>query len=100
MGAPISPDTRRLGGSQLLEAQLRGAEPTSEDVIGHEGTRYGAGIVSDSDGTLWHGGEYGGFHTVLSVLPGLQRAVVVSCNLFDTDVAALSESMTEIWRTA
>jgi CubicO group peptidase (beta-lactamase class C family) len=47
----------RLGGSQLLEAQLRGAEPTSEDVIGHEGTRYGAGIVSDSDGTLWHGGE-------------------------------------------
>ena len=77
---------------------MRGAEPTSEDVIGHEGTRYGAGIVSDSDGTLWHGGEYGGFHTVLSVLPGLQRAVVVSCNLFDTDVAALSESLTEIWR--
>ena len=89
----------RLGGSQLLKAQLRGAEPTGEDAIGHEGTRYGAGIISDSDGTLWHNGEYSGFHTEFSVLPGLQRAVVVSCNLFDTDAAALSESLTEIWRT-
>ena len=78
---------------------MRGAEPRSEDAIGHEGSRYGAGIISDSDGTLWHNGGYGGFHTEFSVLPGLQRAVAVSCNLLDTDAAALSESLTEIWRT-
>jgi hypothetical protein len=89
----------RLGGSQLLQTQLRGAEPRSEDAIGHEGSRYGAGIIFRLRRHLvaqrWvrrhpHG---------VSVLPGLQRAIAVSCNLFDTDAASLSESLTEIWRT-
>jgi CubicO group peptidase (beta-lactamase class C family) len=93
----------KVGGTQLLNTQLKGA-PLTGDLgaagIGHEGSRYGAGIISDSDSTLWHSGEYGGFHTQFLVLPGRHRSLAVSCNLDDADDAALGQSLTEIWRTS
>jgi len=94
--------TGRVGGKELLKEQLAGAElmdPADTTVSGPGGSRYGAGIVSDPDGTLWHDGDYGGFHSEFFVLPDRQRAIAVACNSSGTNIAALRESLTEIWQT-
>jgi CubicO group peptidase (beta-lactamase class C family) len=86
--------TGKLGGAALLHAQLAHAV----DIGDGDGTRYGAGMFIPSDGSLVHGGEYGGFHTLLRVSPDRQQELVVACNLFDADIEAIGEKLGALWQ--
>ena len=79
----------RAGVGELFPDAQRSVRPPGG--LGQRGTAGMAGLQRWSAGTCTN--------TEFSVLPGLQRALAVSCNLYDTDAAGLSESLTEIWRT-
>lgn len=85
---------KTVGGATLNKRQLAGAEPT-----GVEDSRYGAGIYAYPDGTLRHGGEYGGFHTVFVVSADRTRALAIACNLAELDASALGNELQSIWLT-
>nr|WP_099039901.1 serine hydrolase [Mycobacterium neglectum] len=84
--------TGKVGGQDLLEAQLAGAADT-----GGDGDRYGAGIFILSDGSLDHDGSWAGFVTAFHVSADRTTAVAVSCNTDTQDPGAIAEELEGIW---
>ncbi len=82
--------TGRVGGSELLDAQLAGAVPTGHD-------RYGAGIYLMADGSLDHDGIWAGFVTAFRVSKDRTTTIAVSCNTDKQDPEALAASLGRIW---
>ncbi|WP_231639691.1 serine hydrolase domain-containing protein [Mycobacterium sp. Marseille-P9652] len=82
--------TGRVGGSELLEAQLAGAVPTGPD-------RYGAGIYLMADGSLDHDGIWSGFVTAFRVSKDRATSVAVSCNTDKQDAEALAGALAAVW---
>jgi CubicO group peptidase (beta-lactamase class C family) len=82
--------TGRLGGSQLLEAQL-----STTTAAGSHGDRYGAGILVTRDGALTHTGAWAGFTTTFDVSADHRVAVAVSCNGMDDRSRSGIETMIE-----
>ena len=66
--------TGRVGGDELLAAQLEGAADAGD------GLRYGAGIFAQRDGSLWHRGQWAGFLSEFWVSADRRTAVAVTCN--------------------
>jgi hypothetical protein len=58
---------------------------------------YGAGISTLTDGSLFHGGTYGGFHTWLSISPDRSTAIAVACNLYDINIETVAENLQPVW---
>ncbi|WP_448640778.1 serine hydrolase domain-containing protein [Geodermatophilus sp. URMC 63] len=91
--------TGRLGGGQLLDAQLN-----TTTAAGSDGDRYAAGIVITRDGALTHNGFWAGFTTAFDVSADRRTAVTVSCNGIDPrsgpDIEAMIEELRVDWFTA
>jgi CubicO group peptidase (beta-lactamase class C family) len=85
--------TGRVGGSQLLDAQLSGAVPTEPDGA----DRYGAGIYLRANGTLDHNGAWGGFVTAFRVAKDRMTSLAISCNTDEQDPEALADSLAKLW---
>jgi CubicO group peptidase (beta-lactamase class C family) len=85
--------TGKVGGQNLLDAQLAGAvetEPGGEE-------RYGAGISLYADGKLGHGGDWAGFVTAFRISTDRHMSVAVSCNTDSRDPKAIAESLGHLW---
>jgi CubicO group peptidase (beta-lactamase class C family) len=85
--------TGRVGGEELLEAQLADAVPAGPG-------GYGAGIVLFADGGLWHGGEWAGQIADFSVSPDRSVSVAVACNSFagsTTDLEHIASNLRALW---
>ena len=67
--------TGAVGGASLLKAQVANAVDSKID-----GKSYGAGIVVEPGGSLWHNGEWGAFHTVFTISPDRSKAIAIACN--------------------
>jgi CubicO group peptidase (beta-lactamase class C family) len=91
--------TGRLGGSQLVDAQLRGTTPT-----GPGGDRYAAGIIVTPDGALTHTGDWAGFLTTFHVAADRRIAVAVTCNHVDnrppSDIEEITDQLQAEWAEA
>jgi hypothetical protein len=91
--------TGHLGGSQLVDAQLRGTTPT-----GPGGDRYAAGIIVTPDGALTHTGDWAGFLTTFHVAADRRIAVAVSCNHVDnrppSDIEEITDQLQAEWAEA
>jgi CubicO group peptidase (beta-lactamase class C family) len=85
--------TGAVGGKALLKAQLEGAVPTGES----PGSKYGAGIVVDSQGTLSHTGEWAGYVTSFSITADRSTAIAVSCNAAESSIVAIAARLQDIW---
>jgi CubicO group peptidase (beta-lactamase class C family) len=85
--------TGRVGGAELLRAQLTGAVPTEPG--GRD--KYGAGIYLLANGTLDHDGAWGGFVTAFRVSQDRTTALAVSCNTDKHDPEALADSLAKLW---
>ena len=89
----------RVGGPAVQRAQLSGAVSTT---LGQsnpsESEVYGAGIIKLTDGSLVHGGTYGGFHTWLGISPDRGTALAVACNLYDINIEAVAENLQAVWK--
>jgi CubicO group peptidase (beta-lactamase class C family) len=85
--------TGRVGGSELLDAQLAGAVEIGPGVPVH----YGAGIYIKADGTLDHDGAAPGFVTAFRVSKDRLTSVAVSCNTDDQIPEALADSIAKLW---
>jgi CubicO group peptidase (beta-lactamase class C family) len=85
--------TGRVGGSTLLDAQLKGAVLTDSG----GGDRYGAGIFLLANGVLDHDGEWGGFVTAFRVSKDRTTSVAISCNTDEQDPEALAGSIAKHW---
>ena len=85
--------TGRLGGSELLDAQLAGAVPTEPDGA----DRYGAGIYLMANGTLDHDGAWGGFVTAFRVSKDRNTSLAISCNTDKQDPETLANSLAKLW---
>lgn len=83
--------TGAVGGASLLEAQIANAVDSRID-----GRRYGAGVVVEPGGSLWHNGEWGAFHNVFTVSADRSRAIAIACNREDLDPRCWPTS----WRTS
>nr|WP_090280060.1 serine hydrolase [Mycolicibacterium komanii]CRL76146.1 penicillin-binding protein, beta-lactamase class C [Mycolicibacterium komanii] len=83
--------TGKVGGRELLDAQLAGAVETPE------GERYGAGIYEYADGTLGHDGAWGGFVTEFRIGRDRRWSVAVSCNTDSQDPASIADALTQVW---
>jgi CubicO group peptidase (beta-lactamase class C family) len=90
--------TGRLGGPQLIDAQL------STTAAGPGGDRYAAGIAITPKGALTHTGGWAGFSTTFDVSADHRVAVAVSCNGVDnrsrSDIEAMIEELRATWATA
>ncbi len=84
--------TGAVGGEALLKAQLDRAVPT-----GRPGSKYGAGIVVNPDGTLSHEGGWAGYATLFGVTADRRTAIAVSRNAAETDIAAVATGLQRIW---
>ncbi len=85
--------TGKVGGPELLEAQVAGAvetEPGGDD-------RYGAGIFVLPDGSLNHDGSWSGSVTAFSVSEDRSRSVAISCNTGNQDPQAMAEELGGLW---
>ena len=85
--------TGRVGGSDLLDAQLTGAvstEPGGAD-------RYGAGIYLLGNGMLDHDGAWGGFVTAFRVSKDRTTSLAISCNTDKQDPEALADDLAKLW---
>jgi CubicO group peptidase (beta-lactamase class C family) len=85
--------TGRVGGPELLRAQLSGAVLTDSG----GGDRYGAGIFLLANGTLDHDGEWGGFVSALRVSKDRTTSVAISCNTDEQDPETLAASIAKLW---
>jgi CubicO group peptidase (beta-lactamase class C family) len=85
--------TGRLGGSELLDAQLAGAGPTEPGGA----DRYGAGIYLMANGTLDHDGAWGGFVTAFRVSKDRNTSLAISCNTDKLDPETLANSLAKLW---
>jgi CubicO group peptidase (beta-lactamase class C family) len=85
--------TGKVGGPNLLDAQLAGAvpsEPGSPD-------RYGAGIYLMGNGTLDHDGSWAGFVTAFRISKDRLTSMAISCNTDKQDPDALADSLGKLW---
>jgi len=91
--------TGRLGGPQLIDAQL-GTTTTASP--GDE--RYGAGLFITPDGALSHDGGWAGFTTTFHVSADHRVAIAVSCNGADprstADLQTLTGGLQAEWAEA
>jgi CubicO group peptidase (beta-lactamase class C family) len=91
--------TGRLGGSRLVDAQLR-----STTTAGPGGDRYAAGIIVTPDGALTHTGDWAGFLTNFRVSADHRIAVAVSCNHVDNrppaDIEEIADQLQAEWAEA
>jgi CubicO group peptidase (beta-lactamase class C family) len=85
--------TGRVGGSQLLEAQLTGAVPTEPGGA----DKYGAGIYLLANGMLDHDGAWGGFVTAFRVNKDRTTSLAISCNTDKQDPEALADNLAKLW---
>jgi CubicO group peptidase (beta-lactamase class C family) len=85
--------TGRVGGSDLLNAQLTGAVPTEPG----GGDRYGAGIYLLGNGMLDHDGAWGGFVTAFRVSKDRTTSLAISCNTDKQDPEALADDLAKLW---
>jgi CubicO group peptidase (beta-lactamase class C family) len=85
--------TGRVGGAELLHAQLAGAVPTEPG----GGDKYGAGIYLLANGMLDHDGAWGGFVTAFRVSRDRTTSVAISCNTDKQDPEALADSLAKLW---
>lgn len=85
--------TGKVGGPQLLDAQLAGAVETEPG----GGDRYGAGIFSLANGMLDHDGSWAGFVTAFRVSSDRRTSVAVSCNVDIQDPEAMVEAIGRLW---
>jgi CubicO group peptidase (beta-lactamase class C family) len=85
--------TGRVGGPELLDAQLTGAVPTEPD----GGNRYGAGIYLLANGMLDHDGAWGGFVTAFRVSKDRATSLAISCNTDKQRPEALADSLVKLW---
>jgi CubicO group peptidase (beta-lactamase class C family) len=85
--------TGRVGGSELLDAQLAGAVPTEPGGA----DRYGAGIYLMTNGTLDHDGAWGGFVTAFRVSKDRNTSLSISCNTDKQDPETLADSLAKLW---
>jgi CubicO group peptidase (beta-lactamase class C family) len=91
--------TGRLGGPQLVDAQLR-----STTTAGPGEDRYAAGIEVAPDGALSHDGGWAGFLTNFRVSADHRIAVAVSCNRVadrsPSDIEGISDQLRAEWAEA
>jgi CubicO group peptidase (beta-lactamase class C family) len=91
--------TGRLGGRELVDAQLRSTTAT-----GPGDDRYAAGIEVASDGALSHDGEWAGFLTNFRVSADHRITVAVSCNRVTdrspSDIEAITDQLRTEWADA
>ncbi|OBI99026.1 serine hydrolase domain-containing protein [Mycobacterium asiaticum] len=85
--------TGKVGGPQLLDAQLAGAVQTEPG----GGDRYGAGIFSLANGMLDHDGGWAGFVSAFRISSDRRTAVAISCNVDNQDPDALADALGHIW---
>ncbi|GLE52061.1 lipoprotein [Mycobacterium montefiorense] len=85
--------TGRVGGPELLHAQLSGAVLTDSG----GGDRYGAGIFLLANGTLDHDGDWPGFVTAFRVSKDRTTSVAISCNTDEQDPETLAASIAKLW---
>jgi CubicO group peptidase (beta-lactamase class C family) len=85
--------TGRVGGSQLLEAQLTRAVPTEPGGA----DKYGAGIYLLANGMLDHDGAWGGFVTAFRVSKDRTTSLAISCNTDKLDPEALADNLAKLW---
>jgi CubicO group peptidase (beta-lactamase class C family) len=85
--------TGRVGGSQLLDAQLSGAVPTEPGGA----DKYGAGIYLRANGAIDHDGAWGGFVTAFRVAKDRTTSLAISCNTDKQDPEALADSLATLW---
>ncbi len=62
------------------------------------GSRYGAGILVGSDGSLSHIGTWAGEVTLFGVAPDRQTSIVVSCNSTSAPANTLAQALRTIWQ--
>jgi CubicO group peptidase (beta-lactamase class C family) len=85
--------TGRVGGQQLLDAQIKDAVETRDHVA-----RYGAGIFVTSDGWLFHGGVETGARSAFTVSADRRIAVAVACNRDEHQaIDELSTALLDEW---
>ena len=82
--------TGRLGGAELLAAQL--ADPAPMHTM--EG-RYAAGIIVERDGALGHDGRSEGFFTEFRISADRHTAVAVACNAHLP--RSMADTLLDIW---
>ncbi|WP_205878483.1 serine hydrolase domain-containing protein [Mycobacterium camsae] len=85
--------TGKVGGPNLLDAQLSGSVQTEPG----GGDRYGAGIYSLANGMLDHDGAWAGFVTAFRVSSDRRTSVAVSCNNDTQDPEAVADALSRIW---
>ena len=85
--------TGKVGGNELLDAQLAGAAETGSG----SDDRYGAGIYLLPDGGLVHDGSWAGFVTAFHISEDRRTSVAVSCNAGDQDPEAIAEDIGHVW---
>jgi CubicO group peptidase (beta-lactamase class C family) len=85
--------TGRVGGSNLINAQLTGSVSTEPG--GAE--RYGAGIYLLGNGMLDHDGAWGGFVTAFRVSKDRTTSLAISCNTDKQDPEALADDLAKLW---
>ncbi|MBI2701128.1 hypothetical protein A9W98_06355 [Mycobacterium gordonae] len=85
--------TGKVGGPNLLDAQLSGSVQTEPG----GGDRYGAGIFSLANGMLDHDGAWAGFVSAFRVSSDRRTSVAVSCNVDKQDPEALADALGRIW---
>lgn len=86
--------TGKLGGASVLKARLADAVLTPDD------SRYGAGIFELTDGSLSHGGQWGGFQTEFWISEDRSTAISITCNMGGIDIDGIRRSLADIWATS
>jgi len=84
--------TGRVGGADLLNAQLSGAVPTEPGGA----DKYGAGIYLLANGMLDHDGAWSGFVTAFRVSKDRTTSLAISCNTDKQDPEALADSLAKV----
>lgn len=84
--------TGSVGGSELSAAQLTDLVPT-----GVNGSRYGAGVFVNADGTVGHPGTWLGFTAVFGISPDRRRAIAVTCNDDSIRAGTIMAELSRIW---
>ena len=84
--------TGRVGGKLVTGPENDAATGATAD------SRYGLGIFIAPDGTLWHDGRSGGFHTAFVVSADRGQAIAVACNSRGIEPFELVDVLGRIWR--
>ena len=85
--------TAKVGGRQLVDAQVAGAVETEPG----SGTRYGAGIVLDAEGSVRHDGGWAEFVTAFAISKDRRTALAVSCNTSEHKPDVVAYTLGLLW---